>query len=113
MLFLRTRLVDTGSRYTLPMSVYTREHGPSTWAVFTGVRYALSVFTVHGPCWDVFTGGPEPVSTARDHGCPKWHPYWTPVSVLPSLTHLAWDSRISDASHALPPHGGNLTYFHS
>ena len=30
---------------------------------------------------------------------------------LPSLTHLAWDSRIFDESHALTPHSGNLTHF--
>jgi len=33
------------------------------------------------------------------------------VSDLPSLTHLAWDSRIFDESHALTPHSGNLTHF--
>jgi len=32
-------------------------------------------------------------------------------SVLPNITHLAWDSHISDASHALPPHGENLIHF--
>ena len=30
---------------------------------------------------------------------------------LPSLTHLAWDSRIFDESHALTPHSGNFTHF--
>jgi len=32
-------------------------------------------------------------------------------TVLPSLMHLVWDSLISDASHVLPPHGGNLVHF--
>ena len=31
-------------------------------------------------------------------------------SDLPSLTHLAWYSRIFDESHALTPHSGNLTH---
>jgi len=32
-------------------------------------------------------------------------------TVLLSLTHLVSDSHISDAFHALPPHGGNVAHF--